>query len=213
MNIEKTIKICDKDVILRYCAGAETGYEILAEGKSSEVFAPTVAEKDENGKPVKYNPPKATADDYIKLATAAIVAAYDYRSEENHVVKPPVSTKDILFSASPAEACDRFQRVVGEIGTDWFDYLYRLAYWQIMLIERGYYRRNVLLYQLLRENIFASAFCMGGNKSGKTSSDLLPLYLDRYKTGDDAVLTDEERDELQAEMDAMNAAIAETNKK
>jgi hypothetical protein len=82
-----------------------------------------------------------------------------------------------------------------------------------MLIERGYYRRNVLLYQLLRENIFASAFCMGGNKSGKTSSDLLPLYLDRYKTGDDTVLTDEDRDELQAEMDAMNAAIAETNKK
>ena len=82
-----------------------------------------------------------------------------------------------------------------------------------MLIERGYYRRNVLLYQLLRENIFASAFCMGGNKSGKTSSDLLPLYLDRYKTGDATVLTDEERDELQAEMDAMNAAIAEENKK
>lgn len=82
-----------------------------------------------------------------------------------------------------------------------------------MLIERGYYRRNVLLYQLLRENIFASAFCMGGNKSGKTSSDLLPLYIDRYKTGDDTVLTDEDRNELQAEMDAMNAAIAEENKK
>jgi hypothetical protein len=82
-----------------------------------------------------------------------------------------------------------------------------------MLIERGYYRRNVLLYQLLRENIFASAFCMGGNKSGKTSSDLLPLYLDRYKTGDDAVLTNEERDEMLAEIDAMNAAIAEENKK
>ena len=82
-----------------------------------------------------------------------------------------------------------------------------------MLIERGYYRRNVLLYQLLRENIFASAFCMGGNKSGKTSSDLLPLYIDRYKTGDDTVLTDEERDEMLAEIDAMNAAIAEENKK
>lgn len=82
-----------------------------------------------------------------------------------------------------------------------------------MLIERGYYRRNVLLYQLLRENIFASAFCMGGNKSGKTSSDLLPLYIDQYKTGDDAVLTDEDREELQAEIDAMNAAIAEENKK
>lgn len=82
-----------------------------------------------------------------------------------------------------------------------------------MLIERGYYRRNVLLYQLLRENIFASAFCMSGNKSGKTSSDLLPLYIDRYKTGDEAVLTDEDRKGLQAEINAMNAAIAEADKK
>ena len=120
MNIEKTIKICDKDVIMRYCAGAETGYEILAEGKSSEVFAPTVAEKDENGKPIKYNPPKATADDYIKLATAAIVAAYDYRSEENHVVKPPVSTKDILFSASPAEITEMIKTVI-ELRAKWYE--------------------------------------------------------------------------------------------
>ena len=53
---------------------------------------------------------------------------------------------------------------------------------------------------------------MGGNKSGKTSADILPLYIDRYKTGDDAVLTDEERDELLAEMDAINAQFAAQNK-
>ena len=119
MNIEKTIKICDKAVIMRYCAGAETGYEILAEGKSSEVFAPTIAEKDENGNPVKYNPPKATTDDWIKLATAAIIAAYEYRSEENHVVEPPVSTKDILFSASPAEITEMIKTVI-ELRAAWY---------------------------------------------------------------------------------------------
>ena len=119
MNIEKTIKICDKDVIMRYCAGAETGYEILAEGKSSEVFAPTVAEKDENGKPIKFNPPKATADDYIKLASAAIIAAYEYRSEEDHKVEPPVSTKDILFSASPAEITEMIKTVI-ELRAKWY---------------------------------------------------------------------------------------------
>lgn len=119
MNIEKTIKICDKDVIMRYCAGAETGYEILADGKSSEVFAPTIAEKDENGKPVKYNLPKATTDDWIKLATAAIIAAYEYRSEENHVVEPPVSPKDILFSASPAEVTEMIKTVI-ELRAAWY---------------------------------------------------------------------------------------------
>ena len=119
MNIEKTIKICDKDVIMRYCAGAETGYEILADGKSSEVFAPTVAEKDENGKPTKYNPPKATADDYIKLASASIIAAYEYRSEEDHKVDPPVSTKDILFSASSAEVTEMIKTVI-ELRAKWY---------------------------------------------------------------------------------------------
>ena len=80
-----------------------------------------------------------------------------------------------------------------------------------MLIERGYYRRNVLLYQLLRENIFASAFCMGGNKSGKTSSDLLPLYIDRYKTDDnDSPLTQEEVNELQDELADMNRQKSDT---
>ena len=117
MNIEKTIKICDKDVIMRYCAGAETGYEILAEGKSSEVFAPIIEKYDDDGKPV-YKV-RATADDYIKLATAAIVAAYDYRSEENHVVKPPVSTKDILFSASPAEITEMIKTVI-ELRAKWY---------------------------------------------------------------------------------------------
>ena len=118
MNTEKTIKICGKDVIMRYCAGAETGYEILS-GKSSDVFVPTVAERDENGKPIKFDPPKAMTDDYIKLATAAIIAAYDFRSDEHHTVEPPVTTKDILFSASPDEITSMIQ-AVAELRTKWY---------------------------------------------------------------------------------------------
>lgn len=119
MNIEKTIKICDKDVIMRYCMAAETGYEYLA-GKSSDVFAPTVAEYDENGKPIKYNPPKATTDDWVKLATAAIVAAYEYRSEEDHKVEPPVSTKDILYSASSVESTEIIKTII-KLRAKWYE--------------------------------------------------------------------------------------------
>ena len=103
---------------MRYCAGAETGYEILS-GKSSDVFVPTVAKRDESGKPIKFDPPKAMTDDYIKLATAAIIAAYDFRSDEHHNVEPPVTTKDILFSASPDEITSMIQAVV-ELRTKWY---------------------------------------------------------------------------------------------
>ena len=119
MNTEKTIKICGKDVIMRYCAGAETGYEILSGGKSSDIFVPTVAERDKNGKPVKFDPPKAIVDDYIKLATAAIIAAYDYRSDKHHTVEPPVTTKDILFCASPAEINTMVTTVI-ELRNKWY---------------------------------------------------------------------------------------------
>ena len=49
---------------------------------------------------------------------------------------------------------------------------------------------------------------MGGNKSGKTSSDILPLYFDKYKTHNAPPITEEDRDILQAEMAAMNAATS-----
>lgn len=53
---------------------------------------------------------------------------------------------------------------------------------------------------------------MGGNKSGKTSSDILPLYFDRYKSDTAPPITDEERDELLAEIDAMNANLEDSKK-
>ena len=68
MATEKSIQICGKTVLMRYCAATETGYEKIS-GKSSAIFVPEI-EKDEEGniKEVKSN---ATTEDYIILAVAA----------------------------------------------------------------------------------------------------------------------------------------------
>ena len=114
MIAEKTIQICGQDVQMRYCAAAETGYERLS-GKSSNVFTPTVAKRGEDGKPVKINPPEATAEDYLTLALAAIIAAYGREDKE-----PPVSSKDILYDATPEEVSNLITAII-ELRSKWYD--------------------------------------------------------------------------------------------
>ena len=69
---------------------------------------------------------------------------------------------------------------MGEIGRDRTEYQFEMSYCDIVLIIRGYRRRNVLQYQLQREQIVASAFAFSGNKENKTPEQLIPLYFDRY---------------------------------
>ena len=114
MNKIETITLCGKDVNIMYCAATETGYEIVA-GKSSQVFVPTVLERDENGKVTKAEPPAATLDDYIKLALAGIVAAYD--SEDK---KPPVTSKDILYKAT-SEEITNLVGTIGKLRVAWYN--------------------------------------------------------------------------------------------
>lgn len=94
--------------------------------------------------------------------------------------------------------------VVGEIGRDRKEYLYEMSYCEIMLIIRGYRRRNVLQYQLQRMQVFASTFCMGGNKEGKEPQQLWPLYFDKYIDHSQPPISEEEIEDLQAEMEALN---------
>lgn len=94
--------------------------------------------------------------------------------------------------------------VVGEIGRDRKEYLYEMSYCDIMLIIRGYRRRNVLQYQLQRMQVFASTFCMGGNKDGKEPQQLWPLYFDKYIDHSQPPISEEEIEDLQAEMEALN---------
>ena len=97
---------------MRYCAAAETGYETMADGRSSEVFIPDV-EKDDDGNIVNIKQ-RATADDYIKLAIAAIVAAYAKDEKE-----PPITGKDILYDAGPQEVTELIRSVI-ELRNEWY---------------------------------------------------------------------------------------------
>ena len=80
-----------------------------------------------------------------------------------------------------------------------------MKWWEILLIIQGYRRRNVLQYQLQRIQAWASAFCMG-NKDGKRPQDLVDLYIDHYIDETEEQLSQQEVDDLQAEMAAINKA-------
>jgi len=106
MNKIEKINLCGKKVKIMYCAATETGYETVA-GKSSQVFLPTVLERDENGNVTKSEPPAAVLDDYIKLALAGIIAAYASEDKES-----PVTGKDILYKATSEEITNLVSTIV-----------------------------------------------------------------------------------------------------
>jgi len=91
---------------------------------------------------------------------------------------------------------------VGEIGRDRLEYQFEMSYCDIVLIIRGYRRRNVLQYQLQREQIVASAFAFSGNKDHLTPEQLVPLYCDRYIDQKAPQLS---QDEISKELDLINS--------
>jgi hypothetical protein len=95
---------------------------------------------------------------------------------------------------------------VGEIGRDRLEYLYDMSYCEILLIQRGYRRRNILQYQLQRLQAYGAFHCMSGG-NGETPDDWLPMYFDRYITDeDDAMpLQKDQVARIVAEIDAINA--------
>ena len=114
MIAEKTVKMTvirdgeekEVDVRMRYCAAAEQGFETLS-GKRMDVFSPTPTAWDADGNATEYEHPKATTQDYLTLAVAAIVAAYARTNEE-----PPVTSEDIIYDASPATITELITTVV-----------------------------------------------------------------------------------------------------
>lgn len=117
MNPEKTIQICGRDVTLRYCAATETGFEKLAstpeEKRSITVFKPVPVKNDE-GEVISYEPGPATSLDYLMLATAAIIAAADYRDQAL-----PISVKEILYDTTPEET-RLLTKTVVELSAQWY---------------------------------------------------------------------------------------------
>lgn len=82
-----------------------------------------------------------------------------------------------------------------------------MEYWEIVLIERGYLRRNVLQYQLQRLQAYGAMFAMNGDKQQRGPSGWIPMYFDRYKQGDRPEVSQETIDDLLGEMAAINAEI------
>lgn len=112
MIAEKTFTICGKEVAMRYCAAAETGYETMS-GQSSDIFVPDIErDKDGNITDIKQ---KAKADDYIKLAFAAIIAAYARKGEDS-----PITAEDILYDASPTEVTNLITTVI-TLRNQWYE--------------------------------------------------------------------------------------------
>lgn len=106
MNPERTITLTRTneqgelekiEVKALYCAASETGYQSLS-SKKMDVFMPEYDFDDEGKVKGIKTPPKATDMDYLQLATACIVAAYERDEQE-----PPITSKDILYNSSREE--------------------------------------------------------------------------------------------------------------
>ena len=87
------------------------------------------------------------------------------------------------------------------------DYLYLMPYWEIVLTVRGYYRRNILQYELQRIQAFSAAFAFGGNKNNISPRDFIPLPFDDE---DEEADGEEETDEY---INSMREMIAKENAK
>ena len=111
---EKTITLCGKQVRMRYCAAAETGYESLS-GNKIDVFLPTPIKWDDEGTPTDYIPQAAKENDYLTLGIAAIVAAYARESQE-----PPITGEDILYDATSKEVAELIT-TVAMLRAEWYN--------------------------------------------------------------------------------------------
>ena len=81
-------------------------------GETMDVFSPEF-EKNEDGKYVVKSLPKATDMNYIQLAMACIIAAYECDGEE-----APIKSEDLLYQASREEVMSLVSAVL-EMRKDW----------------------------------------------------------------------------------------------
>ena len=93
---------------------------------------------------------------------------------------------------------------MGEIGIQRREFLYDLRFWEVRRIIRGYRKRDRLKHQLMAECAYAAIYAMRDPK-GKTVADMFPQIFEDDDINDEPPMTDEEAEELQAEMDAFNA--------
>jgi hypothetical protein len=93
--------------------------------------------------------------------------------------------------------------LVGEIGIDRHVFLYDLQFWEIRRIVKGYRRRDILKYQLLRLCAYMSCFSMR-DAEGKKPEEWLPLSFDKEDIENAPPMDQKDIDDLQALMDSIN---------
>ena len=84
------------------------------------------------------------------------------------------------------------------------EFLYDIKFWEVRRILRGYRKRHHFLYQLIAEDIFASAYAFRGSE-GNTPQKMFPMLFeddDDYEM--DPAITKEALQELQALINAHN---------
>lgn len=86
------------------------------------------------------------------------------------------------------------------------EFLYDITFWEAKRIIRGRRQRNILKYQLMRMNIWASMFCMGNPRNVKPD-ELFKLYFDDDDVSNDAGITDEEAQQMLEDLNAINRQL------
>ena len=89
------------------------------------------------------------------------------------------------------------------------EFLYGIKFWEARRIIRGFRKRGKIFMQLLAENVYASTFAFRGSE-GKTVKNMFPSLFD-FEGDLEPPISEDEIQELQAEMDAINAQNAFTN--
>lgn len=83
------------------------------------------------------------------------------------------------------------------------EFLYGIKFWEARRIIRGFRKRGKIFMQLLAENVYASTFAFRGSE-GKTVKDMFPSLFD-FEGDLEPPISEDEIQQLQAEMDAINA--------
>ena len=95
---------------------------------------------------------------------------------------------------------------MGEIGISRHEFYYELKWWEVKAIIRGYNNRHHHGWEQARLVAYNARFCMGSKNPIPTVTEWLKFPWEKEEHNE---MTQQDRDGLQAEMDAMNAALAQ----
>ena len=94
--------------------------------------------------------------------------------------------------------------IVGEIGFPRHEFLYEISFWEARRIIRGYKRRNILMYQLLRMTAYGAMFS-NRDPNGKSPTQWLPLYFDKDDEEAEPPISEEEVANMVKELEDINS--------